>query len=168
MFPLMHAYSMGFAVPCRFHMFAPYCSQRTLPELPRFELTTLLAAYVLSRNYGNDSGLFDALNHNDLPNSTGAFDDPINPRGNATGRHPNDRTRVFKGSGSYRLTRRLVVGMFFVVESGVSLIFGYQRARPILDLSHIAGQRQAVDIDQICGFLDTTSGTLYPYTTDSR
>ena len=60
-----------------------------------------LISYVLSRHYGNYVGLYDqdALVGN--PNSGSNFSNP-NELVNATGLLPNDRTHVFKASGSYR------------------------------------------------------------------
>ncbi|HEX9739184.1 MAG TPA: TonB-dependent receptor, partial [Ignavibacteriaceae bacterium] len=57
------------------------------------------ASYVLSKDYGNYEGLFDAFDHWEFPNINWSFDDLSNSWINATGLVPNDRTHVFKFSG---------------------------------------------------------------------
>ena len=79
-----------------------------------------LASYTLSRNYGNYEGLFDSYSHNILPNANFTFID-VNSLRYATGLLPNDRTHVFKFSGSYRFDFGLIVGTFFTWQSGTPL-----------------------------------------------
>ena len=80
-----------------------------------------LTSYVLSRNYGNYSGLaqtdFVFLT---FPNNTNQFDIP-EILTNGTGLLPNDRTHVFKTIGSYRFDFGLTTGVCFVWASGTPL-----------------------------------------------
>lgn len=80
-----------------------------------------LASYVLSRDFGNYEGLFDAINHNGLPHQNVMFDVLNTARINATGLVPNDRTHVFKFAGSYRFSFGLSAGVSFIAESGTPL-----------------------------------------------
>ena len=80
-----------------------------------------LASYVLSRDYGNYEGLFDAFNHGSFPNNNISFNDLTNSRINATGLVPNDRTHVFKFSGSYNFSFGLITGISFIAQSGTPL-----------------------------------------------
>jgi hypothetical protein len=80
-----------------------------------------LASYVLSRDYGNYEGLFDSFNHFGVPNINWTFDDLNTARENATGLVPNDRTHVFKFSGSYSFPFGLSAGLSFIVQSGTPL-----------------------------------------------
>ena len=80
-----------------------------------------LASYVLSRDYGNYEGLFDALSHNGFPNQNVTFNDLNTARVNATGLVPNDRTHVFKFAGSYRFLFGVTAGISFIAESGTPL-----------------------------------------------
>jgi len=57
------------------------------------------ASYVLSRTYGNYTGLYSSDYNLDLPNAGMAFDNPARLK-NAMGLLPNDRTHVFKFVGS--------------------------------------------------------------------
>ncbi len=79
-----------------------------------------LASYVLSRNYGNYTGLFDPYNHTGGSGGNSTFganaDATI-----STGLLPNDRTHVFKCSGSYRFDFGLTAGTSFAWESGTPL-----------------------------------------------
>jgi carboxypeptidase family protein/TonB-dependent receptor-like protein len=79
-----------------------------------------LASYVLSRNWGNYTGLFAT----DLlvagPNGGPQFDFPEQSV-NATGLLPNDRTHVAKFAGSYRFAFGLTVGTSALVASGAPL-----------------------------------------------
>jgi hypothetical protein len=79
-----------------------------------------LASYILSRNYGNYTGLFSSDTGLDLPNAGLAFDNPESVV-NATGLLPNNRTHVFKFNGSYRFDFGLLVGTSFNWQSGTPL-----------------------------------------------
>jgi hypothetical protein len=74
---------------------------------------SFLASYVLSRKFGNYSGL-------DYGNAGPQFDD-VEGTVNSTGLLPYDRTHVLKLSGSYRFDRGLSAGTAWVVESGTPL-----------------------------------------------
>ncbi len=80
-----------------------------------------LASYVLSRNYGNYGGVFDAAFHSTFPNVTVAFDDLGSTKQYGTGLLPNDRTHVFKLAGSYRFDFGLAVGTYFIAQTGTPL-----------------------------------------------
>lgn len=80
-----------------------------------------LASYVLSRDYGNYAGLFDAATHGEFPNNNIMFDDVASARVNATGFVPNDRTHVFKFSGYYSFSFGLTSGISFIAQSGTPL-----------------------------------------------
>jgi Carboxypeptidase regulatory-like domain len=80
-----------------------------------------MASYVLSRTYGNYDGLFDPSYVSGFPNSTLAFDLANNTRQYGKGLLPNDRTHVFKLSGSYQFEFGLSTGIFFTVQSGTPL-----------------------------------------------
>ena len=85
------------------------------------ERFNFLASYVLSRDYGNYGGIFDALIHTTFPNNSSSFINLNSARQNATGFVPNDRTHVFKFSGSYRFMPELSFGVSFVAQSGTPL-----------------------------------------------
>jgi hypothetical protein len=158
-----------------------------------------LASYVLSRDYGNYEGLFDAFYHSGFPNANISFDNPFLSSKNTSGLVPNDRTHVFKFSGSYRFLFGLTTGIAFVVQSGTPLseysigffntglnfisqrgsagrtptiwdlsarftyelpLLNFVRSRLILDLFHIASQREPVDIDQLHYFTMDFDGNL--------
>jgi len=80
------------------------------------------ASYVFSRSYGNYPGLanedFGGVAN---PNAGSAFDILEMATINAVGLLPNDRTHVFKFSGSFRLDMGLTIGTFAVWESGTPL-----------------------------------------------
>jgi len=78
---------------------------------------SMLASYVLSRTYGNYEGLYDSQWNNPFVNATGLFDAPQSVT-NATGLLPQDRTHVFKLSGSYRVGPGLTLGAVGIWESG--------------------------------------------------
>ena len=78
---------------------------------------TLIGSYVLSRNYGNYEGLFDSRLNNPYPNATGLYD-VVDQFVNADGLLPNDRTHVFKLSGSYDARHGLTLGAVTLLESG--------------------------------------------------
>lgn len=84
----------------------------------RFDFFT---SYVLSRNYGNYTGLSDGGYA--LPNAGSQFDNwtDENFAKYGTGLLGNDRTHVFKFSGSYRWPMGLTVGTFMLWESGTPL-----------------------------------------------
>jgi hypothetical protein len=82
-----------------------------------------MVSYVLSRNYGNYSGLFS---DGAVQPNTSSLPDIPNQIPNDEGLLPNDRTHVLKFSGSYAFTFGLTVGTFFFWESGTPLTeFGY-------------------------------------------
>lgn len=74
------------------------------PHSGRFDF---LASYVLSRSYGNYTGLYDFWANGGGPNQSRQFD---LPEMFANGLLPNDRTHVIKFSGSYRLDFGLTIG----------------------------------------------------------
>ena len=82
---------------------------------------TFLASYVLSRNWGNYTGLYqtDALALHE-GNYSQQFDWPEQSV-NATGLLPNDRTHVVKFMGSYRFPVGLTVGTSAILASGEPL-----------------------------------------------
>ncbi|MBI4430021.1 MAG: TonB-dependent receptor [Ignavibacteriales bacterium] len=79
-----------------------------------------LLSYVLSRNYGNYEGIYDSHSANVVPNVNFAYSNPDGLK-NATGLLPNDRTHVFKFSGSYRFDFGLVFGSSFTWQTGTPL-----------------------------------------------
>jgi hypothetical protein len=81
---------------------------------------TFLASYVLSRNYGNYTGLFATDVGQSDPNFSPQFDFP-DMLVNSTGLLPNDRTHVVKFAGSYRFPMGLTVGTSALVASGTPL-----------------------------------------------
>jgi hypothetical protein len=102
-----------------------------LPKLYRiyksFEITIenlhnenfyFMISYILSRNYGNYAGLFSdgAVQ----PNTSSLPDIPAQIP-NDEGLLPNDRTHIFKISGSYNFTFGLTAGIFFFWETGTPL-----------------------------------------------
>ena len=80
-----------------------------------------LASYVLSRNYGNYGGLFDAAYPPTSPNFGSYFDDLTSTRQFGIGLLPNDRTHIFKFSGSYRFNFGLSTGITFTAQTGTPL-----------------------------------------------
>jgi hypothetical protein len=84
------------------------------------ERASLLASYVLSRNEGNYPGLFNSDFNYQVPNGNGSFD-LLEETVNADGLLPNNRTHVFKLSGSYRPGLGLTLGAFGIWESGTPL-----------------------------------------------
>ena len=81
---------------------------------------TFLASYVLSRNWGNYTGLFISDGLVLGANGGQQFDFP-DQLVNATGLLPNDRTHVVKFMGSYRIPIGLTVGTSALVASGTPL-----------------------------------------------
>jgi hypothetical protein len=80
-----------------------------------------IASYVLSKDYGNYAGLFDAITHGEFPNTNSALDNPFFSVVNTTGLLPNDRTHLFKFSGSYNFSFGLTTGLTFTAQSGTPL-----------------------------------------------
>jgi hypothetical protein len=80
----------------------------------------LLASYVLSKTSGNYPGLFNSDFNFSAPNVNASFDQ-LETLTNGTGRLPNDRTHVFKISGSVHLLKGLQAGTFLVWQSGTPL-----------------------------------------------
>jgi hypothetical protein len=81
---------------------------------------TFLMSYVLSRTWGNYTGLFASDVSQSAPNVTAQFDFvEQTPRG--TGLLPNDRTHVLKFFGACRLASGLTAGASLVWESGTPL-----------------------------------------------
>jgi hypothetical protein len=90
-----------------------------------------LASYVLSRNYGNYGGVFDAAFHSTFPNVTVAFDDLESTKQYGMGLLPNDRTHVVKLAASYRFDFGLAVGSYFIAQTGTPLsVYGNPIGRP--------------------------------------
>ncbi len=79
-----------------------------------------LTSYVLSRSYGNATGVFNSDTGIDLPNSTVQFDNALQLV-NGTGLLPNDRTHVFKFNGAYRFDFGLLAGTSFLWQRGTPL-----------------------------------------------
>lgn len=81
---------------------------------------SFLASYVLSRSWGNYTGLFASDQGVSNPNYN--FSLQLSEQAvNSTGRLPNDRPHVFKLLGSYRFDFGLTAGAFFTVQSGTPL-----------------------------------------------
>ncbi len=76
---------------------------------------------MLSRNYGNYGGLFDAAYPPTTPNFGSYCDDLTSTRQFGIGLLPNDRTHTFKFSGSYRFDFGLSTGIAFIAQSGTPL-----------------------------------------------
>ena len=74
-------------------------------------------SYTLSRNHGNYPGLFNGDFAAGSPNSSPSFDIP-EQLNNGMGLLPNDRTHVFKFSGSYTFKKGLSLGTSFIIQSG--------------------------------------------------
>jgi hypothetical protein len=80
-----------------------------------------IASYVLSRNYGNYNGIADLdIVSTYSPNVGFQFDMP-EQMANSLGLLPNDRTHMFKFSGSYRLGTSLTIGTSILWGSGTPL-----------------------------------------------
>jgi len=85
----------------------------------RGETFQFLVSYILSRNYGNYTGVY-STELEVAGNAGPQFDFPdLIP--NNTGLLPNDRTHVLKGFGSYKVRRSLTVGTVFTWQSGTPL-----------------------------------------------
>jgi hypothetical protein len=77
-------------------------------------------SYVLSRNWGNYTGLYDSDKQFATPGATGTFFGPEHAT-NSTGLLPNDRTHSVKLSGSRAAPFGLTTGAFVTWESGSPL-----------------------------------------------
>jgi len=79
-----------------------------------------ITSYVLSRNHGNYTGLYNAETNKGLPNFSDmpSLEENIP---NSEGLLPNDRTHVFKFSGSYRSDIGLTLGVSFLWQSGTPI-----------------------------------------------
>lgn len=90
----------------------------------------ILASYVLSRTYGNHSGLYNSDEGYIFPNVNGAYDIP-EILVDGTGRLPNDRPHVFKFNATYQLHASLTVGTSLAWQSGTPInAFGRIAGRP--------------------------------------
>ncbi len=78
----------------------------------------LLVSYVLSRDWGNYSGLW--IGDGEAPNATNAFDSRDSLSLSA-GLLPSDRTHALKLQGSYRFRSGLTLGSFGYWQSGTPL-----------------------------------------------
>lgn len=108
----------------------------------RGERFNFLTSYVLSRNYGNYTGLFYADGDFDFPNAGPQYDQ-AGQLENGTGLLPNDRTHVFKFHGSYRFGFGLLAGTSFVWQRGTP-ISEFGGAPPSNQLAYtFLGQRGA-------------------------
>lgn len=91
-----------------------------------------MTSYVLSRNYGNFTGLYDSDLRISVPHSGSTYDRPEQFI-NGTGLLPNNRTHVFKFSGYYKLNSGLVAGTSFIWQTGTPLNeFGALAADPFV------------------------------------
>jgi hypothetical protein len=79
-----------------------------------------LASYVLSRSYGNYTGLFVSDANFAAPGNNFSLQLPEQAR-NSTGRLPNDRPHVLKLFGSYRFDFGVTSGAFLTWASGTPL-----------------------------------------------
>jgi hypothetical protein len=77
-------------------------------------------SYVLSRTWGNYSGLYGSDLNVALPGGIATFFTPWQAT-NSTGPLPNDRPHVFKVTGAYRPVSSLAIGGFFSVASGIPI-----------------------------------------------
>jgi hypothetical protein len=89
-------------------------------ERARTGTVDFFLSYVLSRNYGNYPGFFDAYKGDPFPGGNpGLFSADQIP--NSTGLLPNDRTHVFKARGAQQLVSGLSLGLAFSWMSGTPL-----------------------------------------------
>ena len=82
---------------------------------------SLLASYVLSRNYGNYLGFYLQELGGSAPNGSPQFDFLNMYNGNSTGLLPNDRTHIFKINAAYRFDLGLTCAASFFWETGTPL-----------------------------------------------
>ncbi len=80
-----------------------------------------IASYVISRNYGNYNGIADLDITGTYSANVGLQFNLPEQMPNSLGLLPNDRTHVFKFSGSYRLGRCLTIGTAILWEDGTPL-----------------------------------------------
>jgi hypothetical protein len=76
-----------------------------------------VSSYVLSKNDGNYTGLFNSDYGYDIPNTNGSFD-LLEMMEGGDGLLPNDRTHVLKFAGSYRWDFGFILGSTFSWSSG--------------------------------------------------
>jgi hypothetical protein len=81
----------------------------------------LVASYVLSRSYGNYTGLFNSDLNIAFANLSSQLYDFPGLTVNATGLLPNDRPHVFKLAGAYSATAHITAGASFLWQSGTPL-----------------------------------------------
>lgn len=79
-----------------------------------------LASYVLSKNQGNYTGLYQTDVEGSFPGAMGYWD-TAEGLVNADGPLPNDRTHALKGAGFYRFDSGLNIGASLLWESGTPL-----------------------------------------------
>ncbi len=77
-----------------------------------------LASYVLSRTWGNYTGLYGSDVDADLPGGSWGFFTPWQAA-NSTGPLPNDRTHVFKLTTALRVAPPLTLGALLTVATGI-------------------------------------------------
>jgi hypothetical protein len=82
--------------------------------------SNFLVSYVLSKTWGNYPGTFNSDFGYVWPNANASFD-YVENMFNARGLLPNDRTHVFKASGSYRTDFGLHVGTSMFWQTGTPL-----------------------------------------------
>jgi hypothetical protein len=81
---------------------------------------TVMTSYVLSHNSGNYPGLFNSDYGYAFPNANGSFD-ILEGKEYWDGLLPNDRTHLFKISGSYRTPIDVTIGASAFWESGTPM-----------------------------------------------
>lgn len=79
-----------------------------------------LASYVWSKNHGNYVGLYNADAGGGFPNAN-SLPDIVEQIPHSNGSLPNERTHVFKFSGSYRFNFGLIAGTSMIWQSGTPL-----------------------------------------------
>ena len=90
-------------------------------EKSRGKHFNFLTSYVLSRNYGNYEGLYEASSGLGMTRTNSLGYDWPDQQVNIDGLLFNDRTHVFKFSGSYRFDFGLTSGIFFLWQSGTPI-----------------------------------------------
>lgn len=153
-----------------------------LPKFTRdftaFELTfsrfgadrvNFMLSYVLSRNYGNFTGLFNSDINASWPGNYVSLRTQEQAK-NSTGLLPNDHTHVFKLLASYRFDNGLTAGMFFTAQNGMPLNeFGaslYDPGEPVFLVKRgSAGRTPAIwdlNVRLTYRFNSNTSGAISP------